>query len=73
MTTLSVQGMSCEGCEEIVENSLEEVSGVESASADRESDTVTVEGDAPEADLIEAVEFAGYEAGDDAEESDDEE
>jgi copper chaperone CopZ len=64
--TLSVQGMSCEGCEEIVEDALEEVGGVESASADREENVASVEGDADPDDLVEAVDFAGYEAGADA-------
>jgi len=60
--TLSVQGMSCDGCEEIVEDSLEEVSGVEDAEADHEEDRATVEGDADPDALVEAVDFAGYEA-----------
>jgi copper chaperone CopZ len=67
--TLSVEGMSCDGCEEIVVDSLEEVHGVESATADHENDTATVEGDAAVDDLVEAVDFAGYSAsvGDDEE------
>ncbi|MFB6120202.1 MAG: heavy-metal-associated domain-containing protein [Halobacteriaceae archaeon] len=66
--TLSVQGMSCDGCEEIVEDALEEVSGVEEAEADHEADTASVEGDANPDDLVEAVDFAGYEASTDASE-----
>ncbi len=54
--------MSCEGCEQSVEDALEGVSGVEDATADRESETATVEGDADEAALVQAVEDAGYEA-----------
>ena len=61
-TTITVRGMSCEGCEDIVENALEEVDGVESAAADRADDAVTVEGDADRQDLVEAVGFAGYDA-----------
>lgn len=61
-TTLTVDGMSCEGCEEVVEGALEEVAGVESAEADRESGTATVEGDAEPDLLVEAVDFAGYDA-----------
>jgi len=60
--TLSVQGMSCDGCEEIVEDALEEVSGVEDAEADHEGELATVEGEADPDDLVEAVDFAGYEA-----------
>ncbi len=60
-TTITVEGMTCEGCEEVVENALSDVSGVESADADRESESATVEGDANVDDLVEAVDFAGYE------------
>jgi copper chaperone CopZ len=60
--TLTVEEMGCDGCEEIVEDALGEVDGVESASADHEESEVTVEGDADEDDLVEAVDFAGYEA-----------
>jgi copper chaperone CopZ len=59
--TLTVRGMSCDGCEEIVETALEEVDGVEDAEADQESETATVEGDADVDALVEAVDFAGYE------------
>jgi copper chaperone CopZ len=59
-TTISVDGMSCDGCEEVVESALSDVSGVESADADREDGTATVEGDADVDDLVEAVDFAGY-------------
>ncbi|WP_123536059.1 heavy-metal-associated domain-containing protein [Halosimplex salinum] len=59
---ITVTGMSCEGCEQSVEDALEGVSGVEDATADRESETATVEGDADEAALVQAVEDAGYEA-----------
>jgi copper chaperone CopZ len=60
--TLTVEEMGCDGCEEIVEDALDEVDGVESASADHDASEVTVEGDADEDDLVEAVDFAGYEA-----------
>lgn len=59
-TTLSVDGMTCEGCEEVVENALGDVSGVESAEADRSEGIATVEGDADVEKLVEAVDFAGY-------------
>ncbi|ESP88531.1 heavy-metal-associated domain-containing protein [Candidatus Halobonum tyrrellensis] len=60
--TLSVHGMSCADCEATVTDALEGVDGVRDASADRESETATVEGDADTLDLIAAVEDAGYEA-----------
>ncbi|PSP76355.1 heavy metal transporter [Halobacteriales archaeon QS_1_68_20] len=58
---LTVDSMTCEGCEDIVEGALEDVDGVDSAEADRHEDTATVEGDADADDLVEAVEMAGYE------------
>ncbi|MFB6188750.1 MAG: heavy-metal-associated domain-containing protein [Halapricum sp.] len=61
-TTLTVEGMSCGGCEQTVVEALEGVSGVESATADRETDSATVEGDADVGALVEAVTDAGYEA-----------
>ncbi|WP_132058066.1 heavy-metal-associated domain-containing protein [Halorussus amylolyticus] len=59
---ITVEGMSCGGCEETVENALRDVPGVTDAEADNETDTVTIEGDAPDADLVAAVEDAGYQA-----------
>ena len=61
-TTLTVRGMSCDGCEDIVENALTDVSGVEAATADQTTESATVEGDADTADLVQAVELAGYDA-----------
>lgn len=60
--TITVEGMSCGGCESTVEDALEGVEGVESASADRERDAATVEGDADIDALVAAVEDAGYDA-----------
>jgi copper chaperone len=59
--TLTIDGMGCEGCADIVENALTDVDGVEDATADHEAGTATVEGDANPDALLEAVEFAGYE------------
>lgn len=61
-TTIDIRGMNCEGCENTVEDALRGVPGVESASADRSDETATVEGDADEQALVQAVEEAGYEA-----------
>ncbi|MHB9286751.1 heavy-metal-associated domain-containing protein [Halobacteriales archaeon Cl-PHB] len=60
--TLTVEGMSCEGCEATVEEALESVDGVEGAEADEDSGSVRVEGDADADDLRRAVEEAGYTA-----------
>lgn len=59
---LSVDGMSCGGCEQNVVEALEGVTGVESASADHEAGTAIVEGAADIGDLLAAVEDAGYSA-----------
>jgi len=60
--TLTVEGMSCAGCEETVEEALRGVDGVTDATADRETATATVEGDTDRESLVDAVENAGYEA-----------
>lgn len=62
MTTITVEGMSCGGCERAVENALGDVAGVSNANADHEADSATVEGDADVDDLVAAVERAGYDA-----------
>ena len=57
---ITVEGMSCGGCEQNVETKLSDLPGVTSVEADNESDTVTVEGGASEDDIAAAVEDAGY-------------
>ncbi|MFC7018347.1 MULTISPECIES: heavy-metal-associated domain-containing protein [Haloarcula] len=61
--TLTVTGMACDGCEEAVEGALEDLDGVESATADQNADEVDLEtsGDVDEAALAAAIEDAGYE------------
>ncbi|WP_136590606.1 heavy-metal-associated domain-containing protein [Salinigranum halophilum] len=59
-TIITFEGMSCDHCERSVEEALHEVSGVSSATADREREQVSVEGDADLAALVRAVENAGY-------------
>ncbi|QLG63922.1 heavy-metal-associated domain-containing protein [Halorarum salinum] len=60
--TITVEGMSCAGCEGTVEDALAEVPGVESASADRTTDSASVEGEADTEALVRAVADAGYDA-----------
>lgn len=62
MTTITVEGMSCEHCEQSVEEALRGVDGAESVEVDRESESATVEGDADPAALVAAVNDAGYDA-----------
>ncbi|WP_408956721.1 heavy-metal-associated domain-containing protein [Natrinema sp. 74] len=60
--TITVEGMSCEHCEQTVEEALEDVDGVNSVDVDRDAEQATVEGDAETPALVEAVDEAGYEA-----------
>lgn len=60
--SITVEGMSCGGCESNVEEALSGVAGVTEATADRETDSASVEGDAAVTDLVAAVEAAGYDA-----------
>jgi copper chaperone CopZ len=60
--TITVEGMSCEHCEETVEDALQEVDGVTSARADRNAESATVEGSAELDELVAVVEDAGYDA-----------
>ena len=60
--TLTVEGMSCEHCEQTVAEALADVAGVENVTVDRESEQATVDGDADTDALVAAVEDAGYDA-----------
>jgi len=60
--TITVEGMSCEHCEQSVEDALEDVQGVQSVDVDRDAAQATVEGDAATQDLVSAVDEAGYDA-----------
>ncbi len=60
--TLTVADMSCDGCEDIVENAVGDVHGVDSVAADQSDGSVVVEGDADPQDLIDAIDYAGYSA-----------
>lgn len=59
---LSIEGMSCEHCEQTVADALDDLPGVTSVAVDHEMGTATVEGQADERDLVAAVADAGYEA-----------
>jgi len=61
-TELTVDGMTCQGCEAVVETALEMADGVDAASADRYESVAEVEGDADPETLVTKVEMAGYEA-----------
>lgn len=61
-TTITVEGMSCEHCEQTVEDALTSLSGVTEATVDRAAEEATVDGDVDSAALVESVEDAGYSA-----------
>ena len=61
-TTITVDGMSCEHCEQTVEEALQGVSDVSDAHADHKAESATIEGDPDSAAIVRAVEDAGYEA-----------
>ena len=60
--TLSVTGMSCNGCEQNVETALQRLDGVSRVKADHQDETVdiVVDGDVSDTDLTTAIEGAGY-------------
>ena len=60
--TITVEGMTCEHCEQTVEEALEDVGGVTAATADRETESATIEGSAQTDALVSAVTEAGYDA-----------
>lgn len=57
----TVQGMTCGHCELSVREEVEELAGVESAEADRETGRLIVRGDVDDAAVRQAVKAAGYE------------
>ena len=60
--TLSVTGMSCNGCEQNVENALRSLDGVSRVEADHQDDAVDIVADdsVSNDDLTAAIEGAGY-------------
>ncbi len=62
MTKYTVTGMSCAACSARVEKAVSAVEGVTSCSVSLLTNSMGVEGSASEADIIKAVNDAGYEA-----------
>ncbi len=58
--TYVVEGMTCGHCELSVREEVEELAGVESAQADRNTGRLIVRGDVDAAAVHKAVEAAGY-------------
>lgn len=59
---VAVRGMTCQGCESVVETAVEMLDGVEEVTADRYEGVVQVEGDVAPDDVATKVELAGYKA-----------
>lgn len=60
MRQFNVTGMSCAACQARVEKEVSAVTGVDSCSVSLLTNSMGVEGSASEADIINAVEAAGY-------------
>lgn len=60
---LAISGMTCGGCVGAVTRALSRVPGVAQAQVDLASGRATVTGTAPAAELIRAVEAAGFSGG----------
>ena len=60
--TIPVSGMSCNGCEQNVENALRKLDGVARVETDHEADTVEVvaDDDVGDAEVHGVIERAGY-------------
>jgi len=61
LRTFNVPGISCGHCKVAIEDELAGVAGVATATVDVEARTVTVDGDAPDSDVVAAITEAGYE------------
>lgn len=61
-TVLAIAGMTCGSCARTVERALWGVPGVQRATVELKKARALVEGSAPIADLLAAVEAAGYAA-----------
>ncbi|MBW3664742.1 MAG: cation transporter [Actinobacteria bacterium] len=62
--TYSVPGVSCGHCQAAVEGEVGKLAGISSVRVDLDTKTVTIEGDAPEDEVIAAIDEAGYDVAD---------
>ncbi|OJY27564.1 MULTISPECIES: heavy-metal-associated domain-containing protein [Gemmobacter] len=60
--TLSIPDMSCGHCRASIEAALKPLNGVTGLSFDAEARTATIEGDAPVAVLVQALDGIGFPA-----------
>lgn len=61
-TVLNIPGMHCGSCARTIEKALRQVAGVDAVNVDAGRKIADVAGSASAADLVVAVEGAGYEA-----------
>jgi Au+-exporting ATPase len=59
---LAIEGMTCDGCVQSVQRVVRKVPGVTSAVASLAEKKLVIEGEPDRADVIRAVEKAGYKA-----------
>lgn len=59
-TVLKIEGMSCNHCKMSVEKALKKVAGVEKAEVDLGRKEAVVAGSADRAELVKAVDEAGF-------------
>lgn len=59
--TYSVPGISCEHCKHAIESEVAKLGGVDAVTVDVAQRVVTVVGSAPESDVRQAIDEAGYE------------
>lgn len=55
-----VRGMTCQGCEEVVEQAVGLLDAVDAVEANRYDNQVTVEGDVSAEDVADKIDLAGY-------------
>jgi copper chaperone len=60
--SITVSGMTCEGCEQNVEKALRSLSEVRSVHVDHTTDSAIVEGNINPDTIRQAIKEAGYEA-----------
>ena len=58
--TYSVPQISCGHCVNAITGEVSKVTGVTDVTVDIATKTVTVSGDAPDADIVSAIDEAGY-------------
>ena len=62
MTTLNINGMTCEHCVKAVREALESVPNAKNVQVDLDANRATVEGEVDSQTLIQAVANEGYSA-----------